>query len=309
MLRDLFTKKKRELEDAPPPGDANVRAWADTSDASGRAEADTAEPPREVPDHLWARCNGCGKMLYEKMLVGNKKVCPLCGFHFRLTPEERLDAVFDAGSFTPLPLDIPQPDPLNFPGYKEKLAELQARTGHHDAVLCGTAAAGGYRAVVCIMDSFFMMGSMGYVLGESVTRSVEYAVEHRLPLVIFTASGGARMQEGIISLMQMAKVSGALERMDRAGLLYVTVITNPTTGGVTASFASLGDIILIEPGALIGFTGKRVIEQTIRQKLPKDFQTAEFARSHGFADAVVERKDLSSVLAKIMKMHGVTSDE
>ena len=285
MLKDLFVKKKQDF----------VKS-------TGGEEA-AAAPRRDVPDSIWARCNGCGRALYEKLLDGNMKVCPMCGYHFRLTPDERIAYTFDPDSFQPFYFEIEPADPLDFPGYAEKHKENREATGFQDAVVCGTGNIGGIKTVACIMNSFFMMGSMGSVVGESITRAVELATSESLPLVIFTTSGGARMQEGIISLMQMAKISGALMRHSERRLLYITVITNPTTGGVTASFASLGDIILTEPGALIGFAGKRVIEQTIKQKLPRDFQTAEFAETHGLVDMICERKRLRETLGALLALH------
>ena len=291
MLKDIFPRNKglfdlgKEKKTAP----------------GGQTQAN-------VPDKMWARCNACDRMLYEKMLMDNLKVCPMCSYHFRLTPEERVKFTFDGGKFEAFNFGLEILDPLEFPDYKEKLKENQTATGISDAVYCGVGEIGGIRAVACIMNSFFMMGSMGHAVGESITRSIEYAMEHRLPLIIFTASGGARMQEGIVSLMQMAKISGALKKLSDMGILYITVITHPTTGGVTASFASLGDVIISEKGALIGFAGKRVIEQTIKQKLPKDFQTAEFAEQHGFVDVIEERKNLKALLYKLLLIHSGESD-
>ena len=292
VLKDLFNLKKQFF---PKDGAESPSAAAN--------EPPEAEKKPDIPEDLWAKCNGCGRALYAKILDTNMKVCPMCAYHFRLTPEERVGYTSDENTFTSLSFDIPEPDPLHFPGYQEKLESSQASTGHADAVLCGVGEIHGVQTAVCIMNSFFMMGSMGYVVGESITRTVEYATANGLPVVIFTCSGGARMQEGIVSLMQMAKISGALKKHSDAGLLYITVITNPTTGGVTASFASLGDIILAEKGALIGFAGKRVIEQTIKQKLPKDFQTAEFALEHGFVDMICERRHLRKTLGRLLAIH------
>lgn len=289
VLKDLFNLKKQIF---PKDGGETTPA----------AEAQPEKKP-DIPDDLWAKCNGCGRALYAKLLETNMKVCPMCSYHFRLTPEERIGYTFDPDTFKTFSYDIPEPDPLEFPGYQEKLRDSQEATGHSDAVVCGVGEIRGMRAACCIMNSFFMMGSMGYVVGESITRTVEYATAHELPILIFTCSGGARMQEGIVSLMQMAKISGALKKHSDAGLLYITIITNPTTGGVTASFASLGDIIVAEKGALIGFAGKRVIEQTIKQKLPKDFQTAEFALEHGFVDIISERRQLRKVLGRLLAFH------
>ncbi len=284
QIKDLFIKNKEEFKSGDKGAEETLRPGID--------------------DRIWAKCNGCNKALYEKMLMNNLKVCPLCSYHFRLTPKERIDFTFDEGTFTEFDYDdIDTVNPLDFPGYREKIEANRKATGGKDAVVCGIGEIGGYKTAACIMNSFFIMGSMGYYVGEAITRTIEYATKNKLPIVIFTTSGGARMQEGIVSLMQMAKISGALEKHSQKGLLYITVITNPTTGGVTASFASLGDIIIAEKGALIGFAGKRVIEQTIKQKLPKDFQTAEFACEHGFVDLISERKDLKENIRKILMMH------
>ena len=286
MLKDLFSQKKEIF----------------TAKIDSENTAENVQKT-ELPD-MWARCNGCGRPLYDRVLEKNIKVCPICSYHFRLTWKERADITFDNGNFERFNFDIPLSDPLSFPGYREKIKNNQKSTGLSDAVACGVGNIGGIKTAVCIMDSFFMMGSMGYAVGESITRTIEYAQKNKLPIIIFTASGGARMQEGIVSLMQMAKISGALQKFGKAGLPYFTVITHPTTGGVTASFASLGDVIIAEKGALIGFAGKRVIEQTIKQKLPKDFQTAEFAEEHGFVDMIILRKQLKETLTKLLIMHG-----
>ena len=220
-----------------------------------------------------------------------------------MSQEERIAITCDEGSFIELDSGMKPKNPMRYPGYDEVIENAQKKAGIPEAVVTGHAKIDGYEVVLAIMDSHFMMGSMGSVVGEKVTRAVEYATEYRLPIVIFTTSGGARMQEGIISLMQMAKVSSAIARHDEAGLLYVTVLTDPTTGGVTASFAMLGDIILAEPKALIGFAGQRVIQATIHQKLPEGFQRAEFQLEHGFTDRIVHRKKLREELATILKLH------
>ena len=264
----------------------------------------------EVPDKMWIKCPGCRRSLLDTQLERTRyKVCPICQHHFRLTAEERVEQVCDLGTFERFDWEIPQRDPLQFPGYREKLRKISEETGAEEAVLCGTGKIHGEAAVLAVMDSHFFMGSMGSYVGEAVTRSVEEATRQGLPVLIFTCSGGARMQEGIVSLMQMAKVSGALERQTRAGLPCFTVLTDPTTGGVTASFAMLGDIIIAEKGALIGFAGKRVIEQTIKQKLPADFQSAEFALEHGFVDIVTERRELKDLLSRLLRMHRKDSKE
>ncbi len=233
----------------------------------------------------------------------NLKVCQKCAHHFRLTARERIQITLDPESFIELDADLTPRDLLEFPGYADKLAANQEQTGLAEAVVSGEGTINGHRVVLVVMDSHFVMGSMGTVVGEKVARAAEHAIRNGLPLIAFSASGGARMQEGILSLMQMAKTAAAIGRLDSAGLLYVSVLTDPTMGGVSASFAFLGDIILAEPGALIGFAGPRVIEQTIRQKLPDGFQQAEFLQEHGFIDAVVPRNRLKDSLIKIIGMH------
>lgn len=255
-----------------------------------------------IPDGMWIKCNTCKSIIYKKE-VTEYKLCPDCDAHFRMSPEERIAITCDEGSFTELDSNMRPMNPMRYPGYDEVIENAQKKAGIPEAVVTGHAKIDGYEVVLAIMDSHFMMGSMGSVVGEKVTRAVEYATQYRLPIIIFTTSGGARMQEGIMSLMQMAKVSAALARHDEAGLLYVTVLTDPTTGGVTASFAMLGDIILAEPKALIGFAGQRVIQGTIHQKLPEGFQRAEFQLEHGFADRIVHRIKIREELATILKLH------
>ena len=255
-----------------------------------------------IPDGMWIKCNTCKSIIYKKE-VTEYKLCPECDAHFRMSPKERIAIICDKGSFKELDIGMKPKNPMKYPGYDEVIENAQKKSGISEAVVTGHGRIDGYEVVLAIMDSHFMMGSMGSVVGEKVTRAVEYATEYRLPIVIFTTSGGARMQEGIMSLMQMAKVSAALARHDEAGLLYVTVLTDPTTGGVTASFAMLGDIILAEPRALIGFAGQRVIQGTIHQKLPEGFQRAEFQLEHGFADRIVHRTRIREELATILKLH------
>lgn len=258
----------------------------------------------EVPDELFAKCPGCKQAIYQKDL-GQAKICPNCSYTFRISAKERLDLTVDEGSFQELFTGIKTENPLNFPGYMEKLAATKEKTGLDEAVVTGVATIKGQKTALAIMDSHFIMASMGTVVGEKITRLFEHAIEEKLPVVIFTASGGARMQEGIFSLMQMAKISAALQRHNKAGLLYLTVLTDPTTGGVTASFAMDGDIILAEPQSLIGFAGRRVIEQTIRQELPDDFQKAEFLLEHGFVDQIVPRNLLRQRLSDLLRLHSL----
>lgn len=248
-------------------------------------------------------CPKCEGQFTKQQLAEQQYVCPSCGHHYNLAARYRLKTIVDPKSFTEICGSIVSDNPLDFPGYAEKLQEQQEKTNMREAVIVGTAKIDGIKTVICVMDNRFMMASMGTAVGEKITRAFEYATKKKLPVVIFTASGGARMQEGILSLFQMAKTSAAAKKHSEAGLLYVSVMTHPTTGGVTASFASLADIILAEPKALIGFAGPRVIEQTIGQSLPEGFQRAEYLEEHGFVDAVVQRKDLRDKLALILHIH------
>lgn len=248
-------------------------------------------------------CPFCKKSMRAKEYEQRLCQCQHCGKYGRLNPERRLSLTVDEGSFQPMFEEVYTTNPLNFAGYEEKIAALQEKTGHTEGVTTGVATILGEKTCIAVMNSEFLMASMGSVVGERLTRLFEYATEERLPVIIFCASGGARMHEGILSLMQMAKVSGAAGKHSQAGLLYITVLTDPTTGGVTASFAMLGDIILAEKNATIGFAGRRVIEGTIGTELPKDFQTAEFVEKHGFVDKVVSRQELKEVLGKILKLH------
>ena len=255
----------------------------------------------EIPDGTYEKCPGCGAITHKADLLKCQKVCPKCDHHFRLNNEERVACIFD--SFSPLATQMRSKDPLAFPGYQDKLRQLHERTGLHDTLVCGDGVIAGYEVVGVVMDPFFMMGAMGSVTGEKITHSFERAMRYKKPLVMFSASGGARMQEGLISLMQMAKTSGAVGKFNSYGGLFVNVLTDPTTGGVTASFAMLGDIILAEPNALVGFAGPRVIEQTVRQKLAPNFQHAEFLQEKGFVDKVVHRHDLKATLATVLRIH------
>ena len=261
------------------------------------------EKKEETPvPHGSLKCPDC-ENIYEKKEIGKLKICPKCARYYRLNSKERVRLISDKDTFEEFDTTMQSKNPINYPGYEEKIAGLQEKTGLKDAVITGKCKIGGFDTVLAVMDSGFLMGSLGSVVGEKITRAVEYATNNQLPIIIFTCSGGARMQEGIVSLMQMAKVSSALARHSEAGLLYVTVLTDPTTGGVTASYAMLGDIILSEPKALIGFAGRRVIEQTIKQKLPDKFQTAEFLQECGFVDKIVDREQLPMVLRDILKIH------
>lgn len=257
----------------------------------------------EMPEGIMAKCPACKKNTLTKELITNLKVCPSCNHHFTMTANERVASLFDENTFISMDEHLKTENPLGFPGYIEKVEEDAKRTGLNEAVLTGTGEIEGCKVAVAIMDSHFRMGSMGSVVGEMITRAIEKATEEEIPMLIFTASGGARMQEGVLSLMQMAKTSVALSRHADAGLLYISIMTYPTTGGVSASFASVGDINIAEPKALIGFAGRRVIEQTVREKLPDDFQTAEFLLEHGQLDAVVHRAEMRETLSKIVALH------
>ncbi len=251
----------------------------------------------------WVKCDACKEIIYKDELHANLSVCPNCGKHFRLSARRRIKQIADEGTFKEIGKDILTTDPLEFKGYMRKVEGLREKTKIDEAVKCGICEIEGEKAVLGVMDGNFLMGSMGKAVGERITLTIETAIKKELPLIMFCVSGGARMQEGIISLMQMAKTSSAIAKLDKAGLLYVSVLTDPTTGGVTASFASLGDIILAEPKALIGFAGPRVIEQTIKQKLPDGFQRSEFLLEHGFIDKIVERKDMKETLAELIRLH------
>lgn len=258
-----------------------------------------------VPDGLYTKCPICSKIILTEDLYLNNCVCPECGYYMKLDARTRISMVADKNTFTEWDNNIEESNPCEYPGYEEKLQNLKRKTNLDEAVLTGVGEISGQKCVIGVCDTRFLMGSMGEVVGEKLTRAVEKATELSLPVIIFTCSGGARMQEGIVSLMQMAKISAALKKHDEAGLLYITVLTDPTTGGVTASFAMLGDIILAEPGALIGFAGPRVIRQTIGQELPEGFQRAEFLLEHGFVDAIVKRDELKNTLSYLLDIHKV----
>lgn len=274
-----------------------------TNESAKTEEINEAQFGPSVPEGLWVKCPKCGELLYKEDVVKNSYVCPKCQGYFRMKAKTRIRMIADKGSFKEWSTDIKTKNFLNYPNYEEKIAEVQEKTHLEEAIKIGEAQIDKTRVVLGVCDARFLMGSMGYVVGEKITRAFECATKEKLPVILFCCSGGARMQEGMVSLMQMAKTSAAIKAHSKAGLLYIPVLTDPTTGGVTASFAMLGDIILAEPGALIGFAGPRVIEQTIGQKLPEGFQRAEFQLEHGFVDAIVERKNLKITLNRILKMH------
>ena len=289
MLKDLFSKKQKY---------ATVK----------KINIEENEKPN-IPSGMWTKCDSCHSIVYHEDLVNNKYVCTNCNHHFRLRANERIEIFFDKNSFKEFDKNLKTKNPLDFNDYDKKLESAKEKTKSNEAVVTGIGLVNGIKVCAGIMDSFFMMGSMGTVVGEKLTRMIEFATENKLPIIIFTTSGGARMQEGIFSLMQMAKVSAALAKHSDEGLLYITVITDPTTGGVTASFAMEGDIILSEPNALIGFAGRRVIENTIKETLPENFQRAEFLLEKGFIDKIVNRKDLRTCVYKLLKLHEVNMYE
>lgn len=279
-------------------GEPATRTWTEVRPARRAA----------IPEGLWLRCPNCAKMIYRRHLEANLHVCPECDFHHRISASERVSQLADTGSFQEMFTGLRSTDPLGFrdlKGYQDRLASEQKKTGQHEAVKAGRCFIKGREAMICCLDLTFMMGSMGSVVGEVVTRSIEHATESGLPLIVVNCSGGARMQESGLSLMQMAKTSAALARHDDAGGLYISVLTDPTTGGVTASFAMLGDVILAEPNALVGFAGPRVIQQTIRQELPEGFQRSEFLKKAGLVDRVVPRSQLRSEIARVIDYAGM----
>lgn len=285
MLRDIFSRRKKY------------------------ATIPSEQAKQEIPEGLMTKCPKCKTIMYTKQLKEHGMVCESCGYHFPLSAYERIELTLDEGSFQEYDKNMISKDPLQFPGYVEKIKGDQRKTNINEAVVTGEGTIGGYEVVIGVMDSRFRMGSMGSVVGEKIARAIEQAIRKKRPFIMFSASGGARMQEGVFSLMQMAKTSAALKQLHHHGLLFVSVLTHPTTGGVSASFASVGDINIAEPGALIGFAGRRIIEQTIRQKLPDDFQTAEFLLEHGQLDLVVHRNELKEKLTTILDLHVPTQQE
>jgi len=264
---------------------------------------------RDIPAGLWVKCPKCGRPVYRKELERNLKVCPHCHYHHRLSGPERLALLVDEGSFVEWDTELRSLDPLGFPEYAARYEEAVGRTGRYDAAICGEGTIHGVRAAVAVLDFAFLGGSMGSVVGEKVARTFERAIERGLPVVACSASGGARMQEGALSLMQMAKTCAAVARLHETGLPYLSILCDPTTGGVAASFAMLGDVHIAEPGALIGFAGPRVIEQTMHQKLPEGFQTAEFLLRHGMVDLIVPRSALKDTVARILRLLGCPVEE
>ncbi|MEW6410503.1 MAG: acetyl-CoA carboxylase, carboxyltransferase subunit beta [Nitrospirota bacterium] len=257
----------------------------------------------KIPEGLWVRCENCKEIIYKAEVEKNLKVCPKCNYHFRITPEERIALIIDEGTFIEMDANLVSNDPLEFKDtirYKDRIKNYQKKTGKKEAAVSGIGKINGYSVVVVVLDFSFMGGSMGSVVGEKVARAAETAIKEGLPLIIVSSSGGARMQEGVLSLMQMAKTSAAIARLGKKGIPFISILTDPTFGGVTASFAMLGDVIIAEPRSLIGFAGPRVIEQTIKEQLPAGFQRAEFLLNHGLVDMIVERKHLKETLARLL---------
>lgn len=298
MLKDMFKKTYTII-------DTKYHHTAEKAeDVKGKEPAQEQELfAPAIPEGMWRKCNKCGKPIYTEDVRSNFYICPKCGGYFRVHAYRRIEMVADAGSFAEWDREMEVSNPLNFPGYEKKLAAAREKTRLNEAIVTGKARIGGYPVALGVCDARFLMSSMGHNVGEKIARTVERATMEKLPVILFACSGGARMQEGLVSLMQMAKTSAALKRHHDAGQLFVSVLTDPTTGGVTASFAMLGDIILAEPNALIGFAGPRVIEQTIGQKLPEGFQRSEFLLEHGFVDKIVKREEMKETLAQILKLH------
>ena len=296
ISKNFFKRAKNELEGV-------IRPQKSENEREKNQEKGKTGGFGEAAEELWTSCASCKALILKEDLTDHLYVCPKCGYYYRLTARQRIALFTDRDSFTERDGDMKPKNLLKFPDYNAKLKKATEDSGENESVICGTARIGGYPCGVFVMEPRFMMGSMGSVTGEKITRLFEYAAEARLPVIGFTASGGARMQEGTLSLMQMAKTSGAVKRHSDRGLLYITVLTDPTTGGVTASFAMEGDVIVAEPGALIGFAGPRVIEQTINQKLPEGFQRSEFLLEKGFVDRIVERSDLKEFFITMLRLH------
>ena len=275
--------------------------WFKKGEEEGKDRREELKPS----DQLWTKCNSCNEIIYRKVIERNLQVCPKCNYHFQIPAQKRIESVADPGTFTEYDANLVSTDPLEFKDskrYPSRIRESQEKTGHKDAIVCGEGRIEGQPAMIGIFEFNFMGGSLGSVVGEKITRLIERAVEKNVSVIIFCASGGARMQEGILSLMQMAKTSAALAKLHEAGVPYISVLTDPTTGGVSASIAMLGDVIIAEPKAMVGFAGPRVIKETIRAELPEGFQRAEYLLEHGMVDLIVERKDLRHTLASLLEM-------
>lgn len=297
----LFSKKRKDI---------TMRVYR-TNQQAQQAFEPAAMPETKLPvahdeeqvEGMWEKCPECGAVIYTDDLIANLNVCTNCSHHFRLSARQRIMYTADDDTFTEIHADMVGSNPLDFPGYEQKIQKIRGYTNEKESMITGQCKIGGEDAVLAVMDGFFMMGSMGAAVGEKFTLAAEYAIEKKMPLIAFTVSGGARMQEGLISLMQMSKTAAVLAKLDEAGLPFFVVLTDPTTGGVTASFAMLGDVTIAEPNATIGFAGRRVIEQTIKQALPSTFQTSEFQLEKGFVDMIVPRGELKDTLTKLLQMH------
>ncbi len=293
MLKDFFSSKSK---------------YVTVEKKTARNKDDNDK--EDMPDDLWTKCNNCKEIIFNKKLAKNLKVCPDCGFHFRLTATERISLLVDEEKFEEYDSDLEAENPLDFPDYEKKIEKYQDKTGLKEAAITGIGIIDGYEVSLAALDCRFLMGSMNSVVGEKITRAIERAIDKEIPLIIVAGGGGgARMYEGMVSLMQMAKTSAAIKRFDDAGGLFVSVLTDPTYGGISASFASLGDIIIAETGAKIGFAGPRVIKQTINRDLPEGFQTAEFLIEHGMIDKVIDRFELEKILADILDIHDMRGDK
>lgn len=299
-MANFFTKKRK---------DVTMQVYKTNQAAHRVFEPEIAKKPRTEPipstdqEGMWEKCPTCSSILYSEDLEANDRVCMKCGHHFRLGAHERIERTVDKGSFEEFNAQMEGRDPLQFPEYEQKIAKARDASGAAEGIVTGTCTIVQQPCVLAVMDSRFIMGSMGVAVGEKFALAAEQALDRSLPLVVFTTSGGARMQEGLMSLMQMGKTAAVLGRLDEAGIPYIVVLTDPTTGGVTASFAMLGDVTIAEPNALIGFAGQRVIEQTVKQSLPPGFQRAEFLLDKGFVDMIVDRRDLRETLGKILALH------
>lgn len=294
MLSEIFRKKKKY---------ATINLYEKKDHQEKDIHNDIIKEEKDIDDTVWIKCKNCNEVLLKEDVKKELYTCHKCGHHFRIGARHRIATIIDENTFIEYDKELKTGNPLNFPAYEGKLYDAKEKANEMEAVITGEGKINGNQVIICVMNPDFMMGSMGCVVGEKITRAIEKAIEKRYPVIIFSASGGARMHEGILSLMQMAKTSAALSRLSDEGLLYISVLTDPTTGGVTASFAMLGDIIIAEPKALIGFAGPRVIEQTIRQKLPDGFQRSEFLKERGFVDKISHRKELKEMLSKILYIH------
>lgn len=296
----LFSKKRKDI--TMRVYRTNQQTQMPAVESAEEIELPIAHDEEQV-EGMWEKCPECGSVIYTDDLIANLNVCTNCGYHFRLSARQRIMYTADDGTFREFDADLIGTNPLDFPGYEEKIQKIRGYTNEKESIITGECRIGGEAVILAVMDGFFMMGSMGAAVGEKFARAAERALEKKLPMIAFTVSGGARMQEGLISLMQMSKTAAVLAKLDEAGLPFFVVLTDPTTGGVTASFAMLGDVTIAEPNATIGFAGRRVIEQTIKQALPQTFQTSEFQLEKGFVDMIVPRGQLKETLEKLLKMH------